>query len=167
MSTIASVVTVSTPSAEPDAGAGPAASDPGPSASDPGSSTSGPHRAAGAEATDRPTTRRSRLRAWLREGSLGPTELTHRGVLLVLLSIVLVLAPVLTLTLMDVDSHVALKVWLLAITVIAMLGALLRVVADIRPTPRSDLDRAGKAVGAVAAIYTAAAVIIDWSILHL
>ena len=111
--------------------------------------------------------RRTRLRAWLRAGSFGPTDLSHRGLLLVLLSIVLVLVPVLTLTLMDVDAHVALKVWLLAITVIALLGAMLRVVADIRPTPRSDLDRAGKAVGAVAALSTAAAVIIDWSILHL
>jgi hypothetical protein len=111
--------------------------------------------------------RRSRLRAWLRAGSFGPTDLSHRGLLLVLLSVVLVLVPVLTLTLMDVDAHLALKVWLLAITVIALLGAMLRVVADIRPTPRADLDRAGKAVGAVAALYTAAAVIIDWSILHL
>jgi len=111
--------------------------------------------------------RRTRLRAWLRAGSFGPTELSHRGLLLVLLSIVLVLVPVLTLTLMDVDAHLALKVWLLAITVIALLGAVLRVVADIWPTPRSDLDRAGKAVGAVAALSTAAAVIIDWSILHL
>lgn len=160
VSTIESTAAVSTPSAGPDAGAGLSASDPRRSASD-------PHRPVVAEAPGTPATRRSRLRAWLREGSLGPTELNRRGVLLVLLSIVLVLAPVLTLTLMDVDSHVALKVWLLAITVIAMLGALLRVVADIRPTPRSDLDRAGKAVGAVAAIYTAAAVIIDWSILHL
>jgi len=156
VSTIEGAVAVS----EPVAGTALPASPPGPSAS-------GPQRPAPAETPGRPTSRRSRLRAWLREGSLGPTELTHRGTLLVLLSIVLVLAPVLTLTLMDVDSHVALKVWLLAITVIAMLGALLRVVADVRPTPRTDLDRAGKAVGAVAAIYTAAAVIIDWSILHL
>lgn len=107
------------------------------------------------------------LRAWLSQGSYGPTDLTRRGVLLVVVSVLAVLVPVVTLTLLDVDSHVSLKVWILAVTVIALLGALLRVVADMRPGPRSDLDRAGKAVGAVAALFTALAVIIDWSLLHL
>lgn len=107
------------------------------------------------------------LRAWLSQGSYGPTDLTRRGVLLVVVSVLAVLVPVVTLTLLDVDSHVSLKVWILAVTVIALLGALLRVVADMRPGPRSDLDRAGKAVGAVAALFTALVVIIDWSLLHL
>ncbi|ROS23373.1 hypothetical protein EDF22_3154 [Rathayibacter sp. PhB127] len=107
------------------------------------------------------------LRVWLSQGSYGPTDLTRRGVLLVVVSVLAVLVPVVTLTLLDVDSHVSLKVWILAVTVIALLGALLRVVADMRPGPRSDLDRAGKAVGAVAALFTALAVIIDWSLLHL
>lgn len=113
-----------------------------------------------------PASRRP-LRAWLSQGSYGPTDLTRRGVLLVVVSVLAVLVPVVTLTLLDVDSHVSLKVWILAVTVIALLGALLRVVADMRPGPRSDLDRAGKAVGAVAALFTALAVIIDWSLLHL
>ncbi|ROQ64943.1 hypothetical protein EDF36_0445 [Rathayibacter sp. PhB152] len=118
-----------------------------------------------AETAD-PASRRP-LRAWLSQGSYGPTDLTRRGVLLVVVSVLAVLVPVVTLTLLDVDSHVSLKVWILAVTVIALLGALLRVVADMRPGPRSDLDRAGKAVGAVAALFTALAVIIDWSLLHL
>lgn len=107
------------------------------------------------------------VRAWLRASSFGPTDLTHRGCLLVAASILAVLIPVVTLTLLDVDAHVALKVWVLAVTVDALVGALLRVIADMRPTPRSDLDRAGKAVGAVAALFTALAVIIDWGLLHL
>lgn len=109
----------------------------------------------------------SPLRAWLRRGSFGPTGLTHRGCLLVALSVLAVVVPVVTLTVLAVDPHVALKVWVLAITIDALVGALLRVVADMGPTPRSDLDRAGKAVGAVAALFTALAVIIDWSLLHL
>lgn len=107
------------------------------------------------------------LRVWLSEGSYGPTDLARRGVLLVVGSVLAVLVPIVTLTLLDVDSHLSLKVWILAVTVIALLGALLRVVADMRPGPRSDLDRAGKAVGAVAALFTALAVVIDWSLLHL
>ncbi|WKK72389.1 hypothetical protein Q0F99_05305 [Rathayibacter oskolensis] len=83
-----------------------------------------------------------------------------------LASILAVLIPVVSLTLMAVDAHLALKVWVLAITVIAVVGAVLRVVADVRPDPQDDLDRAGKAIGAVAALYTALAVIIDWSLLH-
>ncbi|QHC67915.1 hypothetical protein GSU68_15975 [Rathayibacter sp. VKM Ac-2759] len=112
-------------------------------------------------------TPRLRLRAWLRGGSFGPTELSRRGCLLVLASVLAVLIPVVSLTLMAVDAHLALKVWVLAITVIAVVGAVLRVVADVRPDPQDDLDRAGKAIGAVAALYTALAVIIDWSLLHL
>ncbi|MCJ1687935.1 hypothetical protein [Rathayibacter sp. VKM Ac-2927] len=138
-------------------------------------STSAPQASAATEAetetgTDGAETAaaaRRPLRAWLSEGSYGPTDLTRRGVLLVVVSVLAVLVPVVTLTLLDVDSHVSLKVWILAVTVIALLGALLRVVADMRPGPRSDLDRAGKAVGAVAALFTALAVIIDWSLLHL
>ena len=110
---------------------------------------------------------RTPLRVWLSEGSYGPTDLARRGVLLVVGSVLAVLVPIVTLTLLDVDSHLSLKVWILAVTVIALLGALLRVVADMRPGPRSDLDRAGKAVGAVAALFTALAVVIDWSLLHL
>ncbi|MCJ1698609.1 hypothetical protein MT356_02670 [Rathayibacter festucae] len=120
-----------------------------------------------AESAETADAARRPLRVWLSQGSYGPTDLTRRGVLLVVVSVLAVLVPVVTLTLLDVDSHVSLKVWILAVTVIALLGALLRVVADMRPGPRSDLDRAGKAVGAVAALFTALAVIIDWSLLHL
>ncbi|AZZ53725.1 hypothetical protein [Rathayibacter festucae] len=140
-------------------------------------STSAPQASAATEAGEAETSTtesavtaaasRRPLRAWLSQGSYGPTDLTRRGVLLVVVSVLAVLVPVVTLTLLDVDSHVSLKVWILAVTVIALLGALLRVVADMRPGPRSDLDRAGKAVGAVAALFTALAVIIDWSLLHL
>jgi hypothetical protein len=133
-------------------------------------STSAPQASAATEATDGAEAEAAAsrpLRAWLSQGSYGPTDLTRRGVLLVVVSVLAVLVPVVTLTLLDVDSHVSLKVWILAVTVIALLGALLRVVADMRPGPRSDLDRAGKAVGAVAALFTALAVIIDWSVLHL
>ncbi|TCL85849.1 MULTISPECIES: hypothetical protein [unclassified Rathayibacter] len=131
--------------------------------------TGGTHAAAADDTTDAEAAAPTRrpLRAWLSQGSYGPTDLTRRGVLLVVVSVLAVLVPVVTLTLLDVDSHVSLKVWILAVTVIALLGALLRVVADMRPGPRSDLDRAGKAVGAVAALFTALAVIIDWSLLHL
>ena len=134
-----------------------------------GAATGGTHAAAADGTTDAGTAAAPRrpLRAWLSEGSYGPTDLTRRGALLVVVSFLAVLVPVVTLTLLDVDSHVSLKVWILAVTVIALLGALLRVVADMRPGPRSDLDRAGKAVGAVAALFTALAVIIDWSLLHL
>ncbi|MWV51335.1 hypothetical protein GRS96_18855 [Rathayibacter sp. VKM Ac-2803] len=118
-------------------------------------------------AQERPATARLRLGEWLRGGSFGPTDLTRRGCLLVLVSIFAVLIPVGSLTLMAADAHFALKVWILAITVIAVLGAVLRVIADVRPNPQDDLDRAGKAIGAVAALYTALAVIIDWSLLHL
>ncbi|PPI00135.1 hypothetical protein C5C95_06070 [Rathayibacter sp. AY1B7] len=111
--------------------------------------------------------RRQRVRAWMRGGSFGPTGLTRRGCLLVLASVLVVAVPVVALTLAHVDPHASLKVWILAITLIALVGALLRVVADAGPDPQADLDRAGKAVGAVAAAYTALAVIIDWGMLHL
>ncbi|KQQ05597.1 MULTISPECIES: hypothetical protein [unclassified Rathayibacter] len=107
------------------------------------------------------------LRSWLREGAFGPTELSHRGVLLVLLSVVVVIVPVVGLTLLSVEVHLALKVSVLAVTVVALVGAALRVIADARPTPRSDLDRAGKVIGAVAALFTALAVILDWGGLDL
>lgn len=107
------------------------------------------------------------VRAWLRGGSLGPTALSRRGGILVLLSILLVLVPIAVLTLLHVDAHVSLKVTVVTITVTALVGAVLRVIADARPTPRGDLDRAGKAVGAVAAVFTVLSVVVDWSIIRL
>lgn len=111
--------------------------------------------------------RRARLRTWLRGGSIGPTELSHRGSLLVLLSILLILVPIAILTLAHADAHTALKATVVTITVTALVGALLRVVADARPVPRNDLDRAGKAVGAVAAAFTVLSVVVDWGVLRL
>ncbi|NQX13321.1 hypothetical protein HQQ80_16970 [Microbacteriaceae bacterium VKM Ac-2855] len=110
---------------------------------------------------------RRSLRLWLRGGSFGPTGLSRRACLLVAGSILAVLVPIGTLSLLAVDSHISLKVWVLAITVIALVGALLRVLSDTGAGGRDDLDRAGKAIGAVAALFTALAVIIDWSILQL
>ncbi|QHC67912.1 hypothetical protein GSU68_15960 [Rathayibacter sp. VKM Ac-2759] len=110
---------------------------------------------------------RQGLRAWLRGGAFGPTELSRRGVILVVVSVVVVVIPVVGLTLLSVEVHLALKVSVLAVTVVALVGAALRVVADARPTPRGDLDRAGKVIGAVAALFTALAVLLDWGGLDL